>query len=212
MTASDTGTRRRGGDEQTPASPRLPVSGFDETTHGAARLVEPSSIAPTLAARDGARLSKLLAAKSLAETLFVVALAVLFSYSHFSPGFRGSLDVADEQRVAGWVVNESEPDVQIEVELYIDDHFVARQRADESRPDVLAAGRARSAEHGFAFETPPLPPRVDEYEARVFAVYAGADRERRALQQVGDPARFKVQPSEKNSRVAASWWEELEKR
>lgn len=157
--------------------------------------------------RDGARLSKILVGKSLVETLFVVALVVAFSYTHFNPRLRGTLDAANEHEVSGWVVDESAPARQVEVELYIDDHFVARRRADATRPDVLAAGRAVSAYHGFTFETPPLPARDGEYEARVFAVQEGADRDRIGLQMVGKSLRFTVQSNAKSDGARADWWE-----
>jgi hypothetical protein len=197
LAIGDTGTRRRGDDDKTPASPRLSAS-----TH-----LDQAA----LSVRDGARLSKILIGKSLVETLFVAALVVIFSYTYFDPRLRGTLDVANEREVVGWVVDEDEPGRQVEVELYIDDHFVARRRADVSRPDVLAAGRAASAYHGYAFETPPLPARDAEYEARVFVVHEGADRDRVGLQKVGKSLRFKVQPGAKSIGARQDWWEELEK-
>lgn len=221
MTTGDTETRRRGADFETPASPRSFVAAQDDDAPAVARLS--SSSVPgehdprtirfrALPPREGARLSQILIGKSLVETLFVAALIVYFSYSHFNPRLRGTLDAADARAVAGWVVDEAEPDRQVEVELYIDDHFVARRRAGELRPDVLAAGRALSAEHGYVFETPPLPARENEYEARVFAAQAGGDAKRRSLLQVGDALRFKIRPDETNARVPEKWWENLEKR
>ncbi|MDT7602011.1 MAG: hypothetical protein QOF61_8 [Acidobacteriota bacterium] len=164
-------------------------------------------------ARESARLSQFLIGKSLVETLFLAALIVFFSYTHFNPRLRGTLDVADSRTVAGWVVDEAEPGRQVEVELYIDGHFVARRRAGESRPDVFAAGRAANAEHGYVFETPPLPAREGDYEARVFAAQeGGGDAQHRALQQVGDAVRFKVRGDETNARAPEKWWEALEQR
>ena len=56
----------------------------------------PAHASPRLSARAGARLSRLLVAKSLAETLFVVALVAHFSYAHFNPRLRGSLELQVE--------------------------------------------------------------------------------------------------------------------
>ncbi|MCA1642948.1 MAG: hypothetical protein LC785_13590, partial [Acidobacteria bacterium] len=164
----------------------------------------PAALAP----RARARLSHILIAKSVAEALFLAALVTAFSYAHFRPHFRGSLDAADARAVGGWAVDEREPGAQIEVEFYIDGHFVARRRAGEMRADVLAAGRAASAYHGFIFETPRLPAREGEYEARVFAVHAGADAERATLQQIGEPKRFRVAPGADNSGAPEAWWED----
>lgn len=211
MTVSDTGTRRRG-DEETPASPRPSISSDDVETTCDAVTSQSSSEVVTLSARGRERLSRVLTAKSLAEVVFLVALVAAFSYSHFNTHFRGSLDVADARSVGGWVVDESAPDAQVEVELYIDGHFVARRRADAPRPDVLAAGRAASPHHGYVFETPRLPPREGEYEARVFAAHAGADAAHATLQQVGETKRFRVASGADNANAPEAWWEELLRR
>lgn len=211
MTVSDTGTRRRG-DEEAPTSPRPSISGGDvePTRDGLTAPPSPQPAAPT--PRAGARLSQILIGKSLIEALFLAALVTAFSYSHFRPHFRGSLDVAGARAVGGWAVDEAAPDAQVEVELYIDGHFVARRRADQLRADVLAAGRAAGAYHGFVFETPPLPPRQAEYEARVFAAHAGADAARATLQQVGETKMFRVAPDADNSGAPEAWWEKTLRR
>lgn len=209
MASSQTKTRRRGEHDDTPAPPRSSVREAASPTApggepGGGRVARGGG----LTERGGERLTRALLAKSLAEALFLVALLVLFSYSYFNPRFRGSLDGADERTVEGWAVDESAPGRQVEVQLFIDGHFVAQRRADRPRPDVLAAGRAARAEHGFRFETPPLPPRAAEYEARVYALHApAADPARRTLRQVGDPARFRVAASGRNERTPETWWE-----
>ena len=151
--------------------------------------------ADRLTAEGGARLSRALVAKSVAEVLFVAALFAAFSYAHFNPKFRGAVDVADARTVEGWAVDEAEPDRRVEVQLFIDGQFVAQRRAELPRPDVLAAGRASAAEHGFRFDTPPLAVREAEYEARVYALHAASgDGERRTLNQIGKALRFRVGP------------------
>ena len=137
-----------------------------------------------------ARLAHFLIAKATIETLFVGALAVGFYLTAFTPYFRGSLDVADSRHVAGWVVNEREPQARVEVQLYIDGRFVDNRAADIARPDVLAAGRSTDEGHGFVFDTPPLP--AGEHEARVYAVHASGDGERRTLQLLNKPLTFTV--------------------
>lgn len=134
--------------------------------------------------------------KSVAEVLFVASLFAAFSYTHFHPKFRGAVDVADARTVEGWAVDEAEPGRRVEVQLFIDGQFVAQSRAELPRPDVLAAGRAASAEHGFRFETPPLAAREAEYEARVYALHAAGGGERRTLNQIGKPLRFRVAAGE----------------
>jgi hypothetical protein len=152
------------------------------------------------------RLSRALIAKSILEALFVVALAVYFSYTNINPYFRGSIDVADARTIEGWVVNEAAPDERVEVHLYIDDHFAGRRSADAPRADVSAAGRSRDAYHGFIFHTPPLPPNRT-YRARVYAMHLAGDGTRRVLQEIGAATAFSVTATEENSAVPDVWWE-----
>jgi hypothetical protein len=147
-----------------------------------------------VAPRARARLTNFLIAKSILEALFVGALAVGFYLTAFTPFFRGSLDVADAGHVAGWVVNQAEPQSRVEVQLYIDGRFVGNSTADLPRPDVKAAGRAVDENHGFAFETPTLS--AGQHEARVYAVHMSGGGQRRTLQLIGKPLVFNVAPNE----------------
>jgi hypothetical protein len=148
----------------------------------------------TVAPKMRARLTNFLIAKSIIEALFVGALAVGFYLTAFTPFFRGTLDDADARRVAGWVVNQAEPQAHVEVQLYIDGRFAGNRTADLSRPDVKAAGRAEDEAHGFIFDTPPLP--AGQHEARVYAVHMSGEGQRRTLQLVGKPLVFGVTASE----------------
>jgi hypothetical protein len=157
------------------------------------------------------RLSRALIAKSILEALFVVALAVHFSYSNINPFFRGSIDVADARTIEGWVVNEAAPDERVEVHLYIDGHFVSRRSADAPRADVLAAGRSRDAYHGFVFATPLLPP-TRTYEARVYAMHVTGDGARRVLQEIDAARRFSVTADKENVLMTDAWWTSAEQK
>lgn len=219
MASDTTEARRRGDDPETHASPRLSASASDAPNSESAtrddRTRQIDHLTPdvksSLTERDGERLTRFLIGKSLAETLFLAALVAAFSYAHFNPRLRGTLDVANEREVLGWVIDEAHPEERVAVELYIDGHFVARRRAGESRPDVVAAGRAANANHGFVFETPMLPAREAEYEASVFAAHVGIDRQLIGLKMVGKPLRFKVQARTQNSGASENWWEGLER-
>ncbi len=136
------------------------------------------------------KLTNFLIAKAVADMLFVVALVTYFSYTDFTPGLRGWLDQADERGIAGWVVDRNAPSERVEVQLYINNRFVASQFADRPRPDLVQAGRAEDERHGYRFETPPLD--AGEHEARVYAVRASRGATRRTLQLVGDPLRFTI--------------------
>jgi hypothetical protein len=143
---------------------------------------------------ERARLTNFLIAKSLIEVLFVGTLAVGFYLTAFTPFFRGTLDYADSRHIAGWVVNQAEPQKSVEVQLYIDGRFAGSGTAHLSRPDVKDAGRAEEEHHGFVFDTPPLP--AGQHEARVYAVHMSGAGQRRTLQLLDKPLTFNVAASE----------------
>lgn len=135
------------------------------------------------------RLIHLLIGKSIVETLFVGALAVCTFMTVLPPYFHGWGE-ATESGISGWAVNSASPWERVEVQLFIDGKFVADAIADKYRPDVLAAGWAHDAWHGYAFVAPSLPPGT--HEARIYALH-GSNRDSRAsLQLLGDPIDFSV--------------------
>ncbi|MEP6635264.1 MAG: hypothetical protein ABJB97_00970 [Acidobacteriota bacterium] len=135
------------------------------------------------------RLLQLLIAKSIAETLFVSALAVGFFYSAFPPYFHGWGEATPEA-IAGWAVNNSVPWDRVEVQLFIDGHFVASEVANLSRPDVKQAGWSKDEWHGYVFALPPLA--VGTHEADVYAVHESSGGLRRTLQLLGSRIYFAV--------------------
>jgi hypothetical protein len=140
------------------------------------------------------KLVHLLISKSMAEALLVTAIAVGFYFATTNRHLRGVLDRADSQTVTGWVVDESRPATRVEVQLFIDDTFIADAAADQYRPDVREAKRAEDDWHGFVVQTPAL--RAGEHEARVYALYASGAGSRRTLQLIGNPFRFRVAGNE----------------
>ncbi len=141
--------------------------------------------------KSRARLIHLLISKSTAEALLITAVAVGFYFSATNVNLRGVLDKADRQSVSGWVVDESKPGARVDVQLFIDDRFVAAGAADKLRADVHAAGRAQDDWHGFEFATPVLAP--GDHEARVYAIHSNAGGAQRTLQLIGKPYRFRVE-------------------
>jgi hypothetical protein len=126
-------------------------------------------------------------------TLAVGAQAVWTEYARFPPHFRGFGEVTRKGEVAGWAVNAARPDSRVEVQLYVDGRFAARDMALLPRPDVLAAGRASDANCGYRLALPPLP--AGEHEARVYAaVRADAAGELRTLRQLGNALPFQTGP------------------
>lgn len=140
------------------------------------------------------RLVHVLIAKSIAETLLVGALAVFTFVTILPPYFHGWGEVT-ESGIAGWAINNASPWERVEVQLFVDGKFVAAAVADQSRPDVSAAGWARDAWHGYTFALNPLPAEVSDaqvHEARVYAVHDSGAGLRKSLQLLGNPIWFSV--------------------
>ena len=126
----------------------------------------------------------------MAEAVLVTAVAVTFYFATTNRHLRGVLDQADSRTVTGWVVDEAQPSTRVEVQLFIDEKFMADTLASEFRPDVYEARRAEDDWHGFVFRTPRLLP--GEHEARVYALHSGGAGTRRTLQLIGKPFRFRI--------------------
>ena len=126
--------------------------------------------------------------KSIFETLLVVSLAVFFFLDAF-PRFHGWGE-ATPQGISGWVVNNRAPWHRVEVQLFVDDKFVSRALANQSRPDVAAAGWSKDEWHGYTF--PISSVQAGAHEARVYALHDSGQGARKTLQLVGDPIRFVV--------------------
>lgn len=135
------------------------------------------------------RLAQALIAKSLAETILVATLGIVFYLSAFPPYFHGWGE-ASPAGISGWVVDQSAPGSRVEVQLFIDGRFVANATAQLSRPDVVSAGWANDEWHGYTFLPPLLSPGL--HEARVYALHPSGDGKRQSLQVLGDPIRFQV--------------------
>lgn len=135
------------------------------------------------------KLLRLLIGKSITETSFVALLAVGFFFTTFPPYFHG-FGEATPDTISGWAVNSRLPWDRVEVQLFIDDQFVASGLANLSRPDVQKAGWAQDEWHGFSFPVSKLS--VGTHEASVYAVHESGGGIRRTLQLLGYPIRFSV--------------------
>ena len=140
--------------------------------------------------RSRAKLIYVLIAKSIAEALLITAVAVGFYFATTNPYLRGVLDNADRDWVSGWVSDDAHPWTRVEVQLFIDDKFAGHAVAAEFRPDVHEAKRAADDWHGFVFRTPQLA--AGEHEARVYAMHSNGAGERRTLQLIGKPFKFRT--------------------
>ncbi|HJT67747.1 MAG TPA: hypothetical protein VJ749_14915 [Pyrinomonadaceae bacterium] len=134
------------------------------------------------------QLVNLLIGKSILETLFAGALAVIVWTNAFPPTFHGWGEAINSQAIAGWVVNNASPWERVEVQLFIDGKLYVSQVAQLSRPDIVTAGWAKDEWHGYNFAITGVAP--GPHEARVYALHRSG--ERMTLQLLGDPIPFAV--------------------
>jgi len=138
------------------------------------------------------KLIHLLIGKAIAETVLVSVISVGFYVTAFPPTFHGwGEGVNETQSIAGWVVNNASPGERVEVQLFVDNKFVGTQTANQSRPDVLAAGWANDEWHGYSFQCSELT--AGPHEARVYAVHQSGNGKRYTLQLLGDPVVFYIE-------------------
>ena len=129
-----------------------------------------------------------LVAKSIIETLFVSILVVVYFLDVF-PHFHGWGEVSP-QAISGWAVNRRYPSERVEVQLFVDDKFVAQTIASQSRPQVVAGGWAKDEWHGFLIPISGVEP--GNHEARVYAIHNSGRGARKTLQLVGHAFQFQI--------------------
>jgi len=135
-------------------------------------------------------LIQVLIAKSIIETLFVSTLVVVYFFDVF-PHFHGLGEVTPPT-ISGWAVNSRNRNERVEVDLFIDDKFVADTVASESRPEIVAGGWSTDEWHGFTIPVSAMEPGY--HEARVYAIHSSGRGARKTLQLLGHPFRFLVAP------------------
>jgi hypothetical protein len=114
---------------------------------------------------------------------------VIAFISVLPPYFHGWGEVT-EAGISGWAVNNASPWERVEVQLFVDGKFVSAGIADQSRPDVSAAGWARDQWHGYIFTITSFP--AGAHEARVYALHESGGGVRKSLQLLGNPISFSV--------------------
>ena len=127
------------------------------------------------------KLLKAILAKAGLEFLVILIAISLAAYSHLNPPIRGAIDVADATRIAGWAYDPREPNARVDVQLFINEQLVASRRADERREDLVTAGAAANALHGFTFAVPELRLATGKHRVTVYAVRAGAGNNKSLL-------------------------------
>ena len=126
--------------------------------------------------------------KLIIEILFVSILLVVYFLDVF-PHFHGLGEVTPPA-ISGWAVNSRNSNERVQVELFIDDRFVASTIASESQPEIVAGGWSTDEWHGF---TIPVSAMESGYhEARVYAIHNSGGGARKTLQLLGHSFRFLV--------------------
>ncbi len=138
------------------------------------------------------QLLKAILAKSVIEILLVCAVVTMAAFSNFSPLLRGAIDLADQNRVAGWVHDPLSPEEAIEVQLFIDGRFVASTIADQRRDDLVRAKATTKPDHGFAFEIGGLKLDHGLHSAQVYAVRSAAGSSKALLPISKNPLAFHI--------------------
>jgi hypothetical protein len=140
------------------------------------------------------RLILALVGKLSVEVLLLTALISYASWSNFHPLVRGTVDLALPERVAGWVFDPAEPLETPEVQLFIDGHLFAAQRADQPRPDLVEAGATPDPNHGFAFLIQPATLSAGQHRVEVFVVRPAINGNRTLIPFSTEPKSFLVEP------------------
>lgn len=137
--------------------------------------------------------SRLLSAvliKTAAEILLVCVVASLAAFKTFSPQLRGAIDIADQTHIAGWVNDPRLPETSLEVQLFIDDRFIATTLADKPRQDLVNANVTKRHNHGFNFDLDQLQLSPGKHSAQVYAVRDAAGESKILIPIVASPITF----------------------
>ena len=147
--------------------------------------------------RSRGALIHLLIGKSIVETVLVGALTFAFFFDAFPPYFQGWGE-ATPRAIEGWVVNRRKATERVEVQLFIDDVFIADSIAERPRTDIVDGIAIADPLHGYKFELPALP--TGNHIACVYVVSSGGGGARKSLQRVGDSIPFTI-----DDRGVAHW-------
>jgi hypothetical protein len=111
---------------------------------------------------------------------------------NYSPLLRGAIDVADQTHVAGWAHDPLAPAESLDVQLFIDGQFIATQRADDLREDLVKAGATKHPRHGFRFDLQPVSLANGQHTAQVYALRTAAGTNKMLLPLSQQPVIFQV--------------------
>jgi phosphoglycerate-specific signal transduction histidine kinase len=114
--------------------------------------------------------------KTILEIIVVCGLVAFAAWRHFNPQLRGAIDVTEPQRIAGWALDGQYPEEKIEVQLFVDGHFVSVKKADERREDLQQAKVSTHPFHGFSFSLREMELTAGNHEVQVYAISADSEK------------------------------------
>lgn len=117
------------------------------------------------------RLLKAVILKLLAELLFLCAATSIAAFAYFNPALRGEVELVDVTRVEGWACDPFSVARPLEVQLFIDNRFVAATVADRVREDLITARLTRRVPFGFSFALNRLALDPGRHWVQVYVVY-----------------------------------------
>ena len=80
--------------------------------------------------------------------------------------YEGTLELTNCDTLRGWVWNKDQPDVTVDVDIYVDGALVGTARANRDRADLVDAGKG-NGRHGFVWGLPTIPNGSKPHEIRV---------------------------------------------
>ncbi len=138
------------------------------------------------------RLLKAVVAKSFLEVGLICVVATLAAFSTFSPQLRGAIDIANQNRVAGWAYNPRSPEDRLETQLFIDGKPFASKLADQRRGDLVESGVTSNPDHGFDYDLTPLNLTPGRHSAQVYVLRQAAGENKILLPIAQQPSVFEV--------------------
>ncbi len=78
---------------------------------------------------------------------------VFARYELTSPVFQGNFDAVNCQTISGWAWDKNQPNIPVNVDIYVDGKWVATITANQFRQDLLNAGIGNGY-HGFSYAIP----------------------------------------------------------
>jgi hypothetical protein len=85
---------------------------------------------------------------------------------------RGNIDRCDRLQVHGWILDATQPERRVRLEVRLDGELVGHVVAEAYRPDLAKTGRHGDGRHGFSFNQPI---HLNPFTDHIFELIRAAD-------------------------------------